>query len=283
MSRWLKDHWKNLLFLLGILLIVTTACKKSDTTEPEGNPPEVPPLSSFVMDFSDFASSDTTNLTPPGIPTITGNLSYQNWWWSAVNVGVWNVILSVTLLVPKASFVAAFQHQPVQQPDGSWVWSYDFTAGGITHRAALHGSIDNDGTKWKMFITKQGAYDNFLWYSGEANLLLTEGFWLLNNKPSDQTPFLRIDWHRNLQDSTADIKYTNIVPGGAENGGYIFYGTTTDTTYDAFYDIYNKGKNNHTNIEWNRQSKAGRVKDPLHFGDSNWHCWDNQLQNIQCP
>ena len=55
-----------------------------------------------------------------------------------------------------------------------------------------------------------------------------------------------IEWHRDTEAGTADIKYTNIVPGGPENGGYIHFGVTGGYPHDAFYDIYNKGKENHT-------------------------------------
>ena len=80
-----------------------------------------------------------------------------------------------------------------------------------------------------------------------------------------------------------DIKYTNIEPGGAENGGYIFYGKTTDTTYDAYYHIYNKGQDNLTEIEWNLTSKAGRIKDEKHYSDTDWHYWDENLDDIPAP
>ena len=93
---------------------------------------------------------------------------------------------------------------------------------------------------------------------------------------------LGIEWNRNLDNSTADIKYTNIAPGGPKNGDYIFYGKTTDSQLDAFYDIYNKGQDSLTNIEWNRSSKAGRVKDQRHFEDTAWRCWDNQLFDSEC-
>ena len=64
-----------------------------------------------------------------------------------------------------------------------------------------------------------------------------------------------------------------------ENGGYINYGITNETPYNAFYDIYNKGQDNHTNIEWNRTTKEGRVKDAQHFLDAVWHLWDSNLDD----
>jgi hypothetical protein len=131
-----------------------------------------------------------------------------------------------------------------------------------------------------MYISKETEYTDFLWYSGWSNDPASEGTWTLNDHPGNPSPVIGIVWHRNLQDNTGDIKYTNIVPGGQENGGYIFHGTTTDTTYNAFYNIYNKGKDNLILINWNCTTLAGQVSDSLHFGDSAWHCWDSNLEDL---
>ena len=134
-----------------------------------------------------------------------------------------------------------------------------------------------------MYISKEGGYTDFLWFSGVSNLPLTEGTWTLNHDPNDPTPYIGVEWHRDLSVGTADIKYTNIVPGGSENGGYISYGITTETPYDAFYDIYNKGQDNHTDIEWNTTTLEGHVKDLRVFLDNDWHCWNSDLEDIICP
>ena len=119
------------------------------------------------------------------------------------------------------------------------------------------------------------------------NLTVTDiyhnDFWILKKNPSDPTDLLRIDWHRNITDGSSDIKYTNIVPGGTENGGYILYEVTIESPYDRTYEIYNKGKDSTTYIEWNSSTMEGRVKDSRHFGDNDWHCWDFDYQDIECP
>ncbi len=90
------------------------------------------------------------------------------------------------------------------------------------------------------------------------------------NDPDEDTPFVGITWNRN-SDGTADIEYKNSISENAENGGYIKYGLITNDL-NAFYLIYNKGKDNLTDIEWNTTNKNGYVKDSLRFSDSNWHC-----------
>ncbi len=284
-----KSYPKILTFLLISLvtLMGTFACQKNDTTQPEkGKPPEIPPVSTFLMDFNAFPDTAATLLKSEGTPFVQ-TLTHHNWGWAALNVGVWNTLLTITFAVPVAAFAESFNHEPVQQDDGSWVWSYSFRPpGGVLHTAELHATLVSDGVQWEMYISKQNAYSNFLWYSGLSEFTGQHGTWTLFHEPNDPTPFLGIEWNRNISEGTADIKYTNIIPNHPENGGYIFYGIVNQAPNDAFYDIYNKGQDNHTNIEWDRTTKAGRVKDPLHFGDADWHCWDtldNELQDIQCP
>jgi hypothetical protein len=249
------------------------------------------------MDFADFTSSSgsssgtgqTAQLASFIIPGLmprsnTDNAlgDRSNWAYAAFNVGFWNIVGFFGLAVPVASFVESFNHTPVQQPDYTWVWTYDVPVGGVVYIVELHGKYIDNGVRWEMYISKQGEYSDFLWYYGESDLPATEGYWVLKNKPAVPTDLLRIDWHRNLADKTSDIKYMNVVPGGSENGGFISYAITRATTYDRSYEIFNKGKNETTNIEWNSVTKEGRVKDALHFGDGNWRCWNSQLVNTEC-
>ena len=134
-----------------------------------------------------------------------------------------------------------------------------------------------------MYVTKENEYADFLWYYGESNSGSTQGYWVLKDKPSNPNDLLRIDWHRDPANGTGDIKYTNIVPSGAENGGYISFTVTKGHAPDRSYTIYNKGKNETTYIEWSSVTKAGHVKDSLHFGNNDWHSWDSSLNNTTSP
>ncbi len=284
------------LLILALLATFVTGCKGTETNEPT-TAPSIPPLSSFVIDFDDFYSE--ANVTPTSgnaaslvqLASFTsgGSDSYsspqyaigskQNWQFAAFNVGVWSSIIVVGLAVPVAAFAESFNHIPQQQADYSWIWSYNVSLLGIVYTAELHGKFIDNGVRWDMYISKQGEYADFLWYYGESDLPATEGFWILKHNPSDPTDFIQIDWGRDLAEGTHDIRYTNIVPGGAENGGYIWHGLTTEP-FDRFFNLFNKGQNNHTYIEWNSTTKAGRVKDAKHFGDNEWHYWDSNHMDV---
>jgi len=261
----------------GILIgaVFFLSCDKDESTNP-GDSPELPPVSSMVMDFSDFQEPGAC-LTP-ALPE-----SRNNWGWAVVNVAVWNTVLTVTLATPVASFVEAFNHEPEPQNDGSWLWSYGFTAAGVEYTAELYGQVDLSGTYWDMYITKSGTYTDFHWYTGRSDLALAQGTWTLFQSPEAPVPCLGIEWHRNPADSTGDLRYTNIIPASADSSGFIFYGLTNDVPYNAFYDIYSPAQANTAEIEWNRDTQDGRIRDPHHFGDGNWYCWDSTLEDVVCP
>ncbi|MCB0291856.1 MAG: hypothetical protein KDH97_16495 [Calditrichaeota bacterium] len=278
--------WKSLALMLTTALVLASGC--NSTTEPdpseEGTPPEIPPLNTFVLDFSDF---DTTNsILPKVIPGDPEALLFtrQNWGWSALNVGIWNAVITLNIAVPIAAFGHSFSHDPVAE-DGKWFWRYNFTALGVQHSAELSAAAIQGGIRWEMRISRQGGYQDFLWFYGESNLTATEGFWILAHNPNDPVNYLQIDWDRTSDNSVISVKYTIITPGGAENGSYIYYGINTNTPYDAFYQIYSVGANNLVEMEWNRSDKHGHIKDPHHYGNADWHCWDtfaNNLQDIVC-
>lgn len=270
------------LVLLLISLILFSSCIENETFHPEDTAPETPPISSMKIEFNNFPSYT-------GLSKINDNLNYyetqnmENWGWASFNGVAWQTLVTVGMSVPVAAFAESFNHDPELQTDGSWLWTYEFTpVTGIKHTASLRAERDISEVKWEMYITKENVYTDFLWFSGQSDVLAKEGEWIINFEPNNPKPFLGIEWHRNPADGSADIKYTNIVPGGAENGGYITYGKTNDQTYNAFYEIFNKGDDNMTSIKWNLTSHIGRVKDPKHFGDSDWHCWDENLQDVVC-
>jgi len=256
-------------FILLALAFATSSCKKED--EPA---PDLPPQSSFVMDFSDFSNPDDT-LGSREIAT------YHHWGYSYINVVVWQSILTVGLAVPVASFVESFNHEAVYHPDeNNWTWSYNVTVNMVVYEAELTGYLEADSVVWEMRVTAGAQYSDFLWYHGKSALDESGGYWILRENPLNANNLLQIDWHK-YSDGTADISYTNIRPGDPENGGYIFYGTAL-TGFDRFYDIYNKGLDNLTEIEWSAVNKDGHVKDPHYFGNGDWHCWDTNLMDVVC-
>lgn len=270
----MRNGFSSKCSIAAALLMAGLTASCSSTTDPNEEPPLLPPEASMVIEFGDFMSSGPS-------PAASLQSVGANWTRSAVIVVSWNTVLSTVLATPVSAFVAAASQQGDLQEDGSWAWVFDFTVVGISHSARLEGSFVPQGVQWDMFISKAGEYSNFHWFSGVSNILATSGQWNLNRNPADPTPFMQIDWTRNPNAGTGDIQYTNVLPGADENGAYISYGLTAGT-FDAFYEIFSSSSSNLTSIEWTRQSKDGRVKDELFYGDTVWHCWDVSLNDVNC-
>jgi len=253
--------------LMFAFVIPFTSCKKD-----EKEAPKLPPQSGFVMDMSGFEGGKKSS-------AFTGG----NWGWAALNVTVWNTILTVNLAVPVASFKEAFKHSAVY--DGttqSWVWAYDVPVGNDMYRAELYGKFVAEGVRWDMYISKTGSYTDFLWYYGVSNVAATSGYWMLKHSPQNNQDFIKIDWNK-TSDAIADIKYENVLNGTAEKGTYIIHRINTESDYNAFYDIFTAQNSNLVEIKWHRTNENGRIKDPAHFGNANWYCWDTNHMDIVCP
>ena len=274
MSRYLL---RSSVFALAALL-VATGCK--DAAAPEGEAPVIPPQSTFVIPFDDF--NDTPLAAGPIMPASPAAGTY--WTRSAFVVGFWQLAVTVTLAVPVAAFAASFNHTPVWDGDkNAWTWPYDFTVLGIGHSARLEARLTAAGVQWDMYISRDGSFTDFHWYTGVSNLTGTEGTWSLNRDPQNPSAFIDIEWERALNGATWEIKYTVVEQGAANNGSYIEHGVTGGTPYDAFYDLFGAPGGNLTEIEWNRASKEGRTRDEDWFGDNLWKCWDSTLENATCP
>jgi hypothetical protein len=265
------------LFLTFGVILIIGSCGDEKTTNPQDQSPVIPPQFSMIMDFSDFPD------------TISGDesnyhiLTKRNWGWAASNVAVWNSVLTLTLAIPTAAFVEAFNHQPVKQSDGSWLWQYQVTNQEPIYTAKLFGTTKSDSIEWRMLLSKEGDYIDFEWFTGVSNISGTEGNWTLNKEPNSPVPFLFIEWHYNKQEESAYVKYTKLTPTLPGNQSYIFYSKSNEIPYNRFYQIYSAEENRTVDIKWNYEMKFGRVMDPIHFGTPNWQCWDEKLEDTNCP
>ena len=88
-------------------------------------------------------------------------------------------------------------------------------------------------------------------------------------------------WEKDFVEGDASLEYTYVEPGQAETNSYIRWEYIPGADYDARYTI--SLSTGMINIEWDTATKAGRVKDPVYFEDSEWHCWNDLLQDIDCP
>lgn len=272
------------LVLLVITLMLGAGCGDSATGPDETTPPELPPTTSMIIPFSDFTQPEAA--TKRGNDFSLDSAAGANFNYAAGTILFWNVAITLNMAIPVASFVAAFNHEFEFVGDATWESTYGFQPpAGAEHTARLQAKMVSNGIEWKMFISKENSFQDFLWYSGFSDLQNQEGTWNINRNANAPSPFVDIEWQVSSADSTANVKYIYAVPDVPENGSSIHYGVTHETPYDAFYILFSSVLDDTTTIEWNRETKAGRVKSPSHFGDSLFHCWDtaaNGLADVDC-
>jgi hypothetical protein len=287
-SRQTKWHlW--LLMIVVILMLSIAGCGENDSDGgDDDDAPTIPPAYTLAPDFSNMGGNHAKSAamdqvapaealklpeTEIGDPLIQASCPRDNYNYASTQVGFWNTVLWVTLLVPASSFVEAFNHDPEQQDDDSWIWSYDVKVSNITYTAELHGAFVDGKVQWRMYITKQGGYEDFLWYRGTSNLPATEGTWTLKNNPTDKEDWISIEWSRNIANQTWQVTYTNILSDDQDEGSYIQYGITGNVPYDAFFDVCD-ADDNCVMIESDTDTEEGRVMHEAFFGDADWHRWD---------
>ena len=278
--------WQNRLmvvFLSAMITIVSACNSDSDGKQNSGTAPEIPQASTMVMPFDEFPENTTTSTNAANGISVQP-LTVQNFTHAATHVAVWNALITVGLAIPVAAFLESFHHFATVRSDGTWVWAYSVNVLGSLHIVELHAKkVDQDIT-WELYVTRPGFYQDFNWISGVSAVDGSEGYWILRESPDSPNDLLRIDWTYDKQDDVGTIQYTNVKPNSPENGGYIAYGADVNIQpYDAYYDIYNKGQDNLVEIQWNRSTKAGRVRNQNFFNDAEWHYWDEQLQDIPAP
>lgn len=260
------------LLSLALVLAILSACTEEEDNFNPGTAPEIPPIESMLINFENFQESTNKG---------GREMSQVNWGISALQVGTWNVIITLNLVIPVAAFQASLTSTPeFDRERGLWVWKFDYDVVGRTHSSELTGKLTDDGVEWQMFISQENGFQDFLWYTGTMNLEGTEGFWFLNEDVDNPNALLRIHWEKE-NETIGRVKYSNIKEGAPNKDSFIEYGTQTGEL-DRFYNISVTSTNNLVNIEWSSASGEGRVKDPKFFNDEEFHCWDSSFDDIEC-
>ncbi|MBX2941638.1 MAG: hypothetical protein KF860_04770 [Cyclobacteriaceae bacterium] len=263
------------IYLLAFGFLLSSCSDDNEIGTPPGPAPEIPPISTFEIDLNQLPQDNGGRV---GGRTNT----MDNWGHAAIGIGVWNLILGVSTVVPVAAFKASINQTPEFIGNNTWQWKYDFSVANVQHSAKLQGTLVSNGVDWKMLLSKEGAFTDYEWYSGHANAERTVGTWTLNFGPDENRPFIQIDWDRNINNTVADIKYTSIDPNAIGKGSYIYFGINEETLFNAFYQIFDKEHENMIEIEWNRSTNEGRVRNPNYFGNNEFHCWNAALEDVNC-
>jgi hypothetical protein len=263
---------KSILIKILALVIVTftlfTSCEETN----QNDYPELPPMESFVMDFSDFSGGTKS--------TSQDTVSFINYKYAEGTVWFWSFITAVTTYIPTFAFVESFNHEPTQISDFMWEWSYTVrTENNEYYTARLTGEILTDSLDWNMYLSKGDDFQDFHWYYGKSSISNTGGWWILNESPEVPEQVLRMYWSRTSTEE-GTLRYTYVKPGDKDNGNYIEYreAKENDKFLNAAFDVVDLDEEQ-VNIEWNQRTKEGRVKKA---GEDFWSCWDENKYDTSC-
>jgi hypothetical protein len=254
------------LFLTTIVLSLTLA---SCDEEPIGDRPELPPVETMLMDFSDFSEAPSQS---KGTDATWANFTY-----SYLTVGFWNLAATLYSALPVAAYGYALQQDAVYLGDFTWEWAFDFQHAGISYTATLTGArISNQEFSMEMVIALAATPDTGVkWFDGTVRYDHTHAVWTIY---SDGMEALQIEWNKDYETTEADLTYTVVLEGDDEFGSFIQWDYDPGHDLDAAYNIaIAEGS---TNIQWNTMDLNGRVKSMNHFADEDWHCWDTQANGL---
>ncbi len=262
----------QLILVLSVILL-STSCNKED----KGEQPDLPPVESMVMDFSDFQD-------PAGNDVKSETFTYYNFNYAYQTVSFWNAFTTISLLVPVSSYAYALQQDPVYLGNNKWEWSYNFTVQEQEFIATLRAErLDNEEFSMVMNIALADLpLLKLKYFDGICRYDHTAAEWNLykfDNATSIKT--LEISWTKNFETGEASLMYTYVEPGQVETNSSITWVYDPDDTYDAGY--YIDLSTGMVDIEWDIATKSGHVRAPYFFENSDWHCWNELLQDIECP
>jgi len=270
MKKYLSASKPIVILLVISLLAFGTSCKKKEKGDER---PDLPPQESLFMDFSDFSER----------PDVKGT-TYNNFVYSFLNVAFWNTIGTVSLAPPAVAYVRILQQNARYLGDNSWEWVAYFTFEQTNYVGTLTTvRLNNDTYSVELVVAPEATPESgFKWVDGVVRYDLTSASYNIYQNPGSPVKALEVDWEKDYDDNTSSLTYTYVVPGEDETGSSINYSIDPALTYDASYTISLSGET--IEIEWDRASKAGRVRNEDYFLDSDWHCWDSNLVDLaECP
>ncbi|WP_420578538.1 hypothetical protein [Ekhidna sp.] len=262
---------KILTLILIIPLFIFSSCSDDDGTTQDPKP-EMPPQSSMAPNFDNFEDDGGR------IAEIT------NWTYAATSVGVYSTILYSNLVVPVTAFKVGLNQEATYESDTElWVWEYDvLVANKGTYNVRLTADVDGSDVDWTGYVSLDGSFVDFVWFEGESNLDADAGSWVLYESPETPSPWLSVSWSDDESTGVANSEFT-IQKEGDYFGSSIAYEANANATYNRGVMIIDTNASNTIEVDWNSPSGEGRVKSEAYFQDSAYHCWDETLNDTDCP
>ena len=262
---------KKLTSLIFSIMVILVSCNPNDENKQDPQP-VMPPEYSMDPNFEDFQTDGSQR-----------NQTIENWFYAAVNVGVYSSILKGSLAIPVAAFKATISQDPFFDTEaGVWTWENDFSANSNDFSIRLTADVVDNNVNWKGFISSSSLnVEDFVWFEGQSNINGNSGSWTLFESPQNPSAWISTEWSRNEDQTEGNATFT-IEKEGESLGSYIAYSRNESSDFNRSVEISNTQSGDLIEIYWNSELKFGRVKSENHFNDADFHCWDGNLQDVNC-
>lgn len=243
------------------LLVVSTSCDK----EPVENRPELPPVESLMMSFSDFDAA-AANTKASGEPHLHFNYAFTS-------LVFWSGASALSMALPVTAYAYALEQGVEYLGENSWEWAYSFQWNNMDYTATLTATrISNEEFSLEMLIASSDTPGQGVrWFDGVVRYDHTQASW--NIYKSGSIKVLEVAWSKDFELGDASLLYTYVEPAVLETGSYLLYEYAPQEIYDASFTVALSAGT--TLIQWNTIGKEGRVQDEDRFGDAEWNCWDS--------
>ncbi|XOV95033.1 MAG: hypothetical protein ACFHWX_10050 [Bacteroidota bacterium] len=257
--------------LAGFILL--NACN-DDNDIAGGDPPVMPPASSLSPDFNYFKEGGDES----GRVEVV-----NNWVYAATNVTVYSAILGTALIVPVTAYKVALEQDATFDTDLSgWVWSYDANVGSAgVFGVRLTAEISGTDVLWTGYVSKEGVFEDFIWFEGTSVIGGDSGSWTLFEGPGGSGAWLSATWEKSDVDGKANVTFT-VDKAGDSQGSSISYSASTSGEFNRNVIITDTNADNVITVDWHSTEKNGRVKSQAQFQDDAFHCWDGTLNDVDC-
>ncbi len=242
-----------------------TSCDKD-----QGQAPIAPSVESFIIDMSDFDKTPTQRL----------NTNYEHFNFAVKSLNDWKTLIKAYLDLPINAYKEATKQAAIYQTSQFWLWTCDFDLMKVNYSASLFGRVKNDSVNWNMYVSSEGVFKDFMCLKGQSSLNHHQGYWRLKDNAVDNKEIIKIEW----SELNNTIKYTDISSEKDQKGNYIEAGVLekNDNNFTNYLKIYDASKAVMTEIQWDKITKKGRVKNTQYFKNEDWHCWNSELENDDC-
>lgn len=267
---------KHVALALTLGLLGATGCTK-EATRPRVEAPALPPSASMKIDLSFFGAS--SRAARVATQSAAEGATIFNWTNATVRVLVINAFVDAALEPPFQAIEAALSTDPVQQSDGSWLWTFGIRDAGREIRIDLEGRPSGSEVAWKLFATDSGApvpLEHDLWFEGTSSE--HAGTWLFHDPATPNgLEVARLEW-RYQNDRDAELSLEGLDTRGDGLGDRLTYGVDGDEASVIFRD---GAKGQTMSMVWNTADGSGSLTAPDYNGGRR-ACWDEHQRDAEC-